>query len=192
MKNPKILAIAKASILFSLVSSTGFLSLFTAHPVQAQNQTRTKKAPEAIDKTHKFKFASSGCQRREGTEVKCDVVITNMSETRSTLFFTGQKSQRAITTAIDSSGNVYTCKQATSGNEVSSDTERSSFAIDFAPGIPTKVTFDFDIPNGVNLLSAIDVGYVVGGFLRERIAVPNVNITAASASTEKSNSQRTD
>jgi hypothetical protein len=189
MKNKKILAIAKASVLIGAVYGAGFISAHAIPLSQAQIQKTPEKIliSQALDKEVDLKFESPGCKRIEATKVTCDVVVTNVGNTRQEITVSGRNDRGTTTNAIDPSGTVYAATQAKSAANISSLTKSSYFKVSFAPGIPTKITFDFDIPKEINKLSALDLGYG-GKIFEKRIAIPNISIASSSTSVDNDNS----
>jgi hypothetical protein len=189
MKNKKILAIAKASVLIGAVYSAGFISAHVIPLSQAQIQKTPNKIliSQALDEEVDLKFESPGCKRIGATKVTCDIVVTNVGNTRQNINVSGRNDGGTVTNAIDPSGTVYAATQAKSGSDISSLTKSSYFKVSFAPGIPTKITFDFEIPKEINKLSALDLGYAAK-FLEKRIAIPNISIASGSTSVDNNNS----
>jgi hypothetical protein len=69
-----------------------------------------------------------------------------------------------ITNAIDTSGTVHPVQRAESGAdfsdlEVPNGSACQCFTDSLASGIPTKVTFTFQIPQELTELTALDIGY---------------------------------
>ncbi len=143
---------------------------------------------QVVDEEHNLKFESRGCQRINNKKVTCNVLVTNIGNTRANLLFTVPNDTTApFTNAIDSSGTVYVATIVQMGSYVA-DNRNSRISNDFAPGIPTKVTFSFEIPEPVNELAAIDVGY---GYLvnslvyPKRMAIPNIGTITSQSNPSK-------
>jgi hypothetical protein len=189
MKNQKILVIAKASVLLGAVYGAGFISAHAIPLSQAQIQKTSDKIliSQILDEEYNLKFESPGCTRTGATKVTCNVVVTNVGNTRQQITVSGHtNNQGIITNAIDASGTIYPTTLAKSGANTSSNRGSTYFQVSCPPSIPTKITFDFDIPKEVNKLSAIDVGYGTKIF-EKRIAIPNINIASNSTSVDNSN-----
>jgi hypothetical protein len=60
-----------------------------------------------------------------------------------------------LTNAIDSSGTVYATNEVIGGGS----STKYYVSIEFAPNIPTKVSFVFEIPAQVTELNALDLGW---------------------------------
>ncbi|MEH2161842.1 MAG: hypothetical protein V7K38_12535 [Nostoc sp.] len=60
-----------------------------------------------------------------------------------------------MTSAIDSSGTVYAINEIIAGGS----STKYTVSLNFAPGIPTKVSFVFEIPAQVTELTALDVAF---------------------------------
>lgn len=184
MENQKILAIAKASVLLGAVYGAGFISANAIPLSQAQIQKTSDKIliSQVLDEEYNLKFESPGCQRTGATKVTCNIVVTNVGNTRQEITVSGHTNNKGIiTNAIDDSGTIYPTTRAKSGANISDNRGSTFFKVSFPPGIPTKITFDFDIPKEVNKLSALDVGYGTRIF-EKRIAIPNINIVSNSTS----------
>lgn len=140
-------------------------------------------AQSAVDEDSNLKFESRGCRRTKPTQVTCDVLITNLGNIRQGLRFSGNGIN-----AIDSSGTVHGSKRSQSGDSfadlaVSNGTACGCFSIDLASGIPTKVTFFFEIPQEVAELAALDVGFSwskdnASIWVGRKIAISNVGAIA--------------
>jgi hypothetical protein len=136
-------------------------------------------AQSAVDEDSNLKFEPRGCRRTKATQVICDVLITNLGNTRQGMKFGVYGN---ATNAIDSSGTVYGAKRVQSGESFadingSNGTVCGCFSISIAAGIPTKVTFTFEIPQEVTELAALDVDFASssGG---KRIAISNIGTIA--------------
>jgi hypothetical protein len=121
-------------------------------------------AQSVVDEEVNFKFESRGCLRTKLTQVTCDVLVTSLARQRQGIRFSVSNSAIPNTNAIDTSGTVYAVQRTQSGanfsdSVVSDGSACGCFTIYPAPGVPTKVTFTFEIPSKVTELSALDIGY---------------------------------
>lgn len=146
-------------------------------------------AQSAVDEDSNFKLESRGCRRTKPTQVTCDVLITNLSTTRQPLRFSVfNKDVIPITNAIDSSGTVYTAQIIQSGADRSGGPNNTDyFNINLASGIPTKVTFTFEIPREITELAALDVAFWwskdnASMYAGKRIAISNIGPIAPQSS----------
>jgi hypothetical protein len=146
-----------------------------SQPIKQTSQQTTLKA-QSVDEDTNLKFEASGCYRTNSTTVICDVLVTNLSNTRQDVRFSGNANMSSITNAIDTSGTVYGANLAQSGTLTSSTAGGFYFSTNIASGIPTKIIFTFEIPKEVTQLSALDVGYVAetSGNNEKRIAITNI------------------
>jgi hypothetical protein len=176
----KIRTIAETTLAFSLVYGVGIFAtnLLLTPQVHGQQIPTKTLAPQAVDENYKLKFESGGCKRTGRTEVICDVIVTNLSDKREKVFFTGNVNvKNYLTSAIDTSGTVYSTILAQSGANKSSTSGAFYFPTDIAVGIPTKVIFTFNIPQEITQLSALDVGYRIDTTAK-RIALTNIGTIA--------------
>jgi hypothetical protein len=110
---------------------------------------------QSVDEDTNLKFESRGCYRTKSTKVICDVLVTNLGNTRPKILFGATDTYKPLTNAIDSSGTVYATNEVIAGGS----STKYKVDLEFAPGIPTKVSFIFEIPPQVTELTALDVGY---------------------------------
>jgi hypothetical protein len=121
-------------------------------------------AQSAVDEEVNLKFESRGCRKTKTTQVTCDVLVTNLATQRQGIRFSVSNSAIPNTNAIDSSGTVYPVQRTESGASfsdlvVSDGSACGCFTVNLASGIPTKVTFIFEVPQDVTELAALDIGY---------------------------------
>ncbi|MBA3924108.1 MAG: TIR domain-containing protein, partial [Nostocaceae cyanobacterium] len=76
-------------------------------PAIKQKSQQTTLEPQSVDEEGKLKFEAHNCYRTSSTKVVCDVLVTNSSNKRQDILFTGNASENWVTNAIDTSGNVY-------------------------------------------------------------------------------------
>jgi hypothetical protein len=159
------------------VPATVFVS-----PAVAQTPESTSKNRQ-VDRRYNVSFESRGCQR-SGGRVACDILVTNFNDTHRQVSF-GAGFVDYQTRAIDSVGNVYV-SSGVRFNQLRDSKEKA--LIDLAPGIPTRVTFNFRIPDKINELSALDLGYLTIGKIDTigRMTISNIgNISAVSNTAQK-------
>ncbi|HEY9617556.1 MAG TPA: hypothetical protein V6C64_11975, partial [Microcoleaceae cyanobacterium] len=121
-------------------------------------------AQSAVDEEVNLKFESRGCRKTKTTQVTCDVLVTDLANQRQGIRFSVSNSAIPNTNAIDSSGTVHPVQRTESGASfsdlvVSDGSACRCFTVSLASGIPTKVTFIFEIPQDVTELAALDIGY---------------------------------
>ena len=138
-------------------------------------------AQSAVVEDSNFKLESRGCRRTKATQVTCDILITNLGNTRQGLRFSVfNKDVNIITNAIDASGTVYTAQIIQSGADRSGGPNNSDyFNINLASYIPTKLTFTFEIPPEITELAALDVAFWwsrdnASIYADKRIAISNI------------------
>lgn len=132
---------------------------------------------QSVDEETNLKFESRGCRRTKPTQVTCDILMTNIGDKRQD-FGLGTRGD-IITNSVDSSGTVYAAKIVQSGAGIAEGSGK--FDISLAPGIPTKVTFIFEIPQEVTELAALDIAYyalINSGWVVRKIAISNIGTIA--------------
>jgi hypothetical protein len=153
----------------------------------AQKSSDKLLIAQSVDEQHNLKFESRGCRRINNKKVTCDVLVTNIGNTRADLLFVVPNSTTApFTNSIDSSGTVYAATVIQMGTYVADGKQNLKIRNDFGIGIPTKVTFSFEIPESVNELAAIDVGYgyLVNSVVNPtRITIANIGAIASQSNT---------
>lgn len=153
--------------------------------VAQRTQEQILISQSTVDEKINLKFESRGCSRTKTTQVTCDVLITNLGNTRQIVKFTSDYQYMPETNAIDSSGTVYPVQISQSGADISKYSggydrlDCNCFSISLVSGIPTKVTFTFEIPQEVNELAAIDLGFAWANGVgydteNKRIAISNI------------------
>ncbi|NJL63128.1 MAG: hypothetical protein HC903_16470 [Methylacidiphilales bacterium] len=152
---------------------------------QAAAQTPSGQSSQVkqTDRKYNITFEYRGCQRaRSNTKVTCEVIATNFNDNYLKISF-GARNEQYQTRAVDTLGNVYT-----SGSlQLNQYDSRDKILTDLAPGIPTKLTFNFKIPEQVTELSALDLGYLTVSRIDTvgRISLPNIGAIASANSTKK-------
>jgi hypothetical protein len=140
---------------------------------------------QSIDEEINLKFESRGCYRNKSKKVICDVLVTNLSNTRPKIQLSATNVYPPLTNAIDSSGTVYVTNEIIAGGS----SIRNSVNIQFPPAIPTKVSFIFEIPPQVTELTALDVGYLhwIGraSTVPKQIALTNIGTIASQPNTSR-------
>jgi uncharacterized lipoprotein NlpE involved in copper resistance len=165
----------------SILSSFILGSIANISSVSAQSTS--EQAKQVDDPRYQLKFEYRGCQRAN-TKVTCDVVVTNFSDINRQVSF-GASFPDYRTHVIDPAGNLYTSSSIQS-NPYQQGKDKA--LIDLAPGIPTKLTFNFKIPTQITELTALNLGYrnITQIDTFGRITIPNIgNITAATTAQRK-------
>jgi uncharacterized lipoprotein NlpE involved in copper resistance len=169
----------RASILSSFILG----SIANISAVSAQSTSGQSNQAKQVDRRYNLSFEYRGCQRAK-IRVTCDVVVTNFSDINRQVSF-GASFADYRTHVIDPAGNLYT----SNGIQTNSYQQGKDKAlIDLAPGIPTKLTFNFKIPTQVTELTAIDLGYrnITQIDTFGRITIPSIgNISAATTAQNK-------
>jgi hypothetical protein len=160
----------------TLVVSKAAAQTPTETPAQSSSQIRQ------VDRRYNISFEYKGCQRRGSTRVACEVVATNFSNNHLKVSF-GARDEQYQTRAVDSVGNVYTSR----GLQLNQYESRDKILTDLAPGIPTKLTFNFKIPEQVTELSALDLGYLTVSRVDiiGRITLANIGAIAGANTAKK-------
>jgi hypothetical protein len=165
----------------SLISVAFASSLIASFAYLPQLIAQTPQQPTArqVDRRFNISFEPRSCQRAN-TTVNCDVVVTNFTDTHRQVSF-GVGYQAYQTRLVDAEGNVYTAN----GLQLNQyQRARERVLIELAPGIPTKLSFNFRVPQKINELSALDLGYQVIGRIdtTSRLTMPNIgSITTTNA-----------
>ncbi len=122
----------------------------------AQTPSGQSSSIKQVDRRYNISFEYKGCQRaKRKASVACEVIATNFNDNYLKISF-GARNEQYQTRAVDNLGNVYT-----SGSlQLNQYDSRDKILTDLAPGIPTKLTFNFKIPQQVTELSALDLGYL--------------------------------
>lgn len=160
---------------------TSIITTVTAQVMAQQPPEKLLIAQSAVDEEAKLKFDSRGCRRTKAQQVTCDVLVTNLATQRESIRLSVGSSD-----AIDTSGTVYPVQRTHSGANfadiaITNGTACGCFAMNLASGIPTKVTFIFEIPQDVTELTALDIGFERPQplWVGRRIAVSNIGRIAS-------------
>jgi hypothetical protein len=177
-------SLTKVAAISSLIVGTVASSAMAVPVCQTITQKSQEKilVSQSVDEDSNLKFESRGCYRTKSNSVTCDVLVTNLATTRQQVKFSGNVNVGWITNAIDASGTVYGAKLAKSGTQESTTSGAFYISSNFASGIPTKVTFVFEIPKEVTELLALDVGYSGYSLVpspTKRIALTNIGTIAS-------------
>lgn len=170
------------------VTSTAALAIPVTPDITQKSSDKLLIA-QSIDEKYNLKFESRGCRRINNKKVSCDVLVTNIGNTPADLLFVVPNSTTGkYTNAIDSSGTVYVASVVQMGTYVTDDKYKDSVRNNFSSGIPTKVTFSFDIPEPVNELAALDVayGYLIKSVVNpSRVTIANIGTIASQSNTSR-------
>jgi hypothetical protein len=166
----------------NLVASAMFASLMAiayTPPGATQNAPQQSTARQ-VDKRFNITFEPRACQRASSTRVNCDVLVTNFTDSHRQISF-GAGFKGYQTRLVDTEGNVYPASSLQL-NQFQRAQER--VLIELAPGVPTRLSFSFRVPQRINDLAVLDLGYRVVGRIdtTDRISLPNIGaITSSSA-----------
>lgn len=154
-----------------------YLPTVNATPTTLAQGLKQSKAEE-VDEENNLKFRVQDC-KRVGKNVVCDVLATNLKKENQQLWISWSTSTRGR--VIDSSGNQYIAKQTQIGQSISKDGE--ALAANLIGGIPTKISYSFEIPREVTNLAAVEVNYSnpltnING----KVALRDITISASQAS----------
>lgn len=160
-----------------------YLPSANATPIKVAQGLKQSK-PEAIDEEGGLKFQLQDCKRGIKTVV-CNVTVTNLRDGNRTLQFNAYQSNDS-TRGIDFSGNEYIANKVQIGQEKGNEWLVRSLI----GGIPTKVSFSFEMPKEVTKLAVIEVNYLfgdhpeIGGDGRQirKVQIRDVDISASQAS----------
>ncbi|BAZ38189.1 hypothetical protein NIES4101_41250 [Calothrix sp. NIES-4101] len=158
------------------------VSTLAVSPVAAQTSSGAS-AIKQVDRKYNISFDYRGCQRaKSNARVVCEVIATNFSNNHIKVSF-GARNVQYQTRLVDNSGNVYT-----SGSlQLNQYDSQDKILTDLAPGIPTKLVFNFKVPEQVTQLSALDLGYLTVGRVDtiNRITLSNLGAIATASTAKK-------
>ncbi|MHC5597867.1 MAG: hypothetical protein ACYTXC_18340 [Nostoc sp.] len=168
-------SLTKVVAVSSLILGTVASSAMALPVCQAITQKSQEKilVSQSVDEDTNLKFESRGCYRTKSTKVICDVLVTNLGNTRPKIEFGGPADYKPLTNAIDSSGTVYAINEIIAGGS----STKNTVSLSFAPGIPTKLSFVFEIPAQVTELTALDVALLTT--VHKRITLTNIGAIAS-------------
>jgi hypothetical protein len=154
-----------------------YLPMVNASSISIAQGLKQSKAEE-VDEENNLKFRVQDC-KRVGKNIICNVLATNLKKENQELWISWSTSTRGR--VIDSSGNEYIAKQTQIGQSISKDGE--SLGANLIGGIPTKISYTFDIPREVTNLAAVEVNYRISGTtINGKVAIRDVSIGASQAS----------
>jgi hypothetical protein len=159
-----------------------YLPIVNATPTTVAQGLKQSKGEE-VDEENNLKFRVQDC-KRVGKNVVCDVLATNLKKENQKLYISWSTSTRGR--VIDSSGNQYIAKQTQIGQSISKDGE--ALAANLIGGIPTKISYTFEIPREVTNLAVVEVNYNIPAAsawensINGKIAIRDVSIGGTQAS----------
>lgn len=154
-----------------------YLPTVNATPTTIAQGLKQSKGEE-VDEENNLKFRVQDC-KRVGKNVVCDVLATNLKKENQQLWISWSTLTRGR--VIDSSGNQYIAKQTQIGQSISKDGE--ALAANLIGGIPTKISYTFEIPREVTNLAAVEVNYKISGTsIDSKVAIRDVSISSSQAS----------
>lgn len=182
--------LVKTVALFTVVFGAGVMSATVALsylPMVNASSTSIaqglKQSKEEVDEENNLKFRVQDC-KRVGKNVICDVLATNLKKENQKLWISWSTLTRGR--VIDTNGNQYIAKQTQIGQSISKDGE--PLAANLIEGIPTKISYTFEIPQGVNNLAVVEVNYSIpaanasANSIDGKVAIRDVNIGVSQAS----------
>ncbi|BAZ17030.1 hypothetical protein NIES4071_89080 [Calothrix sp. NIES-4071] len=157
--------------LFTSLIAIGYTSPGATQNIPVQN-TPAQSTARQVDRRFNISFEPRGCQRTSSSRVTCEVLVTNFTDSHRQISF-GADYQAYQTRLVDSEGNVYSANSLQL-NQLQRGTQR--VLIELAPGIPTRLSYNFRVPSRINELLVIDLGYQVIGRIdtTARITLPNI------------------
>jgi len=173
---------ALSAVMFGAGATVATVALSYLPTVNASSitiaQGSKQSKPEEVDEENNLKFRVVNC-KRFGKNVVCDVLATNLKKENRWFYVSWSTSTRGR--VIDSSGNEYIAKQTQIGQSISKDGRE--LVANLIEGIPTKISYTFEIPQEVTNLAAVEVNYsnpltnIIG-----RVALRDITISASQAS----------
>lgn len=143
-------------------------------PAKPANQAKLVQ----VDDQAGLKSELQECKRVNSKTVICDVLNTNQKGENQLVSFHGVYKYSGLigtnSTAIDISGSVHYAKLVKIG-----DVENTlNVEIPLIPGVPTKVSFTFEVPLEVTKLAAVEISYYPYNIKQyQKLAFRNINIT---------------
>lgn len=155
-----------------------YLPIGNATPTKVAQGLKQSKAEE-LDEKNGLKFQFQDCKR--GTKIMiCNVLATNVEKDNQLLSFqyiNDSYTKRARIVDVD--GNQYIGKQLLNGKEL----ESSQQSTNLISGIPTKLTFKFEIPAEVTKLVVLEVNYIYPYAAKDgKVALRDITIGGSQAS----------
>jgi len=154
-----------------------YLPMVNASSISIAQGLKQSKAEEVDEENH-LKFRVQDC-KRVGKNVVCDVLATNLKKENQWFYVSWNTSTRGR--VIDSSGNEYIAKQTQVGQSISKDGRE--LVVNLIEGIPTKISYTFEIPQEVTKLAAVEVNYsnsIIN--INGKVALRDITISASQAS----------
>ena len=178
----KVLALS--TVMFGAGATVATIALSYLPTVNASStkvaQGLKQSKPEEVDEDNNLKFRLQDC-KRGGKYVVCNVLATNLKNENQKIWILWSSLVRGR--AIDTNGNEYIAKQTQIGPSIAKDGESSPLAANLIGGIPTKLSYSFEIPREVTNLAAVEVNYqIVGASIYGKVAIRDVNIGSSQAS----------
>jgi len=154
-----------------------YLPMVNASSTKIAQGLKQLKAEE-VDEENNLKFRVQDC-KRGGKYVVCDVLATNLKKENQRLQVSWNTSIRGR--VIDSSGNQYIAKQTQIGQSISKDGK--DLLANLIEGIPTKISYTFEIPWEVTKLAAVEVNYyIIDTAINGKVALRDITVSASQAS----------
>lgn len=150
--------VALSSVMFGAGATVATVALSYLPMVNASSthiaQGLKQSKDEEVDEENNLKFRFQDC-KRGGKTITCNILVTNLyKDTQTVLVFsnwnTGYNSR-----IVDVSGNEYIAKLVKVGQKEA----KQEMDIQFIKGVPTKISFSFEIPPEVTNLAAIEIQY---------------------------------
>jgi hypothetical protein len=180
--NNIVKVLALSTVMFGAGATVATVALSYLPMVNASStkiaQGSKQSKPEEIDEKNGLKFQFQDCKR--GTKIMiCNVLVTNFEKDNQLLSFQyiGGSSKRARIVDVD--GNQYIGIQLLNGKEL----ESSQSSTNLISGIPTKLTFKFEIPTEVTKLVVLEVNYIYPYAAKDgKVALRDITIGGSQAS----------
>ena len=175
----------KAMYAKSLIATlSSLIAIAYTVPGATQNAPEQSATIRQVDRRFNISFEPRPCQRSSSTRVTCDVIVTNFTDTHRQISF-GAGYDSYETRLVDTDGNVYTASSL-QFNQYQRASERA--LIELAPGVPTRLAFNFRVPQTISNLSVLDLGYRVTGRIdtTARLSLPNIGTITSNSAQKKS------
>lgn len=156
-----------------------YLPTVNATPTKVAQGLEQESKSIVNDEERELKFELQGCNKKN-QQLICNILITSLAAKNRTIEFRafGYTSQQSR--AIDNSGNEYVAQKVKIGNQERS----SSLQTELIPGIPTKVSLIFELPQQVTKFAVLEADIAAYGYSNVGLKAQfrNVNISGSQAS----------
>jgi len=155
-----------------------YLPMVNASSTKITQGLKQSKAEE-VDEDNGLKFKFQDC-KRGGKYVVCSVLATNLKNDNQKVYFQADSDTRGR--VIDVDGNQYVGKLVIKGQPK----DDGWLATSLIQGIPTKISYSFEIPQEVTRMAALEVKYTISDNTTSnkygKVAIRDINISSSQAS----------